>query len=54
MTKATFIRQIFNWGWLTVSQGQFIISIMVGNMAEQEDTVLDELRVLYRQQKETV
>jgi hypothetical protein len=29
MTKATFIREIFNWGWLTGSEVQSII-IKVG------------------------
>jgi hypothetical protein len=32
MTKATFIRTIFNWGWLTSSEVQSIIH-QGGNMA---------------------
>ena len=38
MTKATLTRTTFNWGWLTGSEGQFII---------QAGMVQEELRVLH-------
>jgi hypothetical protein len=28
MTKATLIKETFNWGWLTVSEAWFIINIL--------------------------
>jgi hypothetical protein len=32
MTKSTLIKTTFNWGWLRVSEVQFMI-VMVGNLA---------------------
>ena len=47
MTKASLIKNTFNWGWLTDSEVQTII-IMVGSMAVSRQTlVLKELRVLH-------
>jgi hypothetical protein len=46
MTKATLIRTTFNWGWLKVSEVQFII-IMVGSMAVGNKTRLWKSQEFY-------
>ena len=44
MTKATLIRTIFNWSWLTGSEGQSII-IKVGSVAASRQEVLSVLHL---------
>jgi hypothetical protein len=48
MTKTTFIRTTFNWGWLTGSEVQSII-IKAESMAASRQAwhLLEELRVLH-------
>jgi hypothetical protein len=44
MTKAVLIRTIFNWSWLTGSEGQSII-IKVGSVAASRQEVLSVLHL---------
>jgi hypothetical protein len=44
MTKATLIRTMLNWDWLTVSEVQSII-IMAGSMQHPSRHGLEELRI---------
>jgi hypothetical protein len=47
MTKATLIRTTFNWGWLTGSAVQSILSSRQEHGSIQVGMVQEELRVLH-------
>jgi hypothetical protein len=50
MTKATLIKTIFNWGWLTGSKVQ---SIIIKHGSSQAGMMQEELRVLHLHLKAT-
>ena len=47
MTKATLARTTFNWGWLTGSEVQSILTIGGKHGGLQADTVPEEPRALH-------